>query len=288
MLNFLRTHKLITALVLVPFVLLATGLAVLNWFFEEDTTTNVRSIAHHVGATSVLAVFAHPDDEQLVTGLLIRAAEDPDIHTAAVTATRGEAGTPLPQISRLSDLGTVRMAETLKNTWALGVDAHDVLAFPDGGLVDISIEELKAAVLSRFLAHRPDLIVTFWPESGFSNHPDHKRMGLVAELVTRELQTRPIDGYTGPTYIAYALAPTRMMSRFAGETGARVVANQPAANFEQDGEAWAKLRGWEIHASQRNYVQHAYGLPDWLVHRLYDKEHYYLLPTRDLPERILP
>jgi hypothetical protein len=76
-----------------------------------------------------------------------------------------------------------------------------------------------------------------------------------------------------------------MMRRFAGETGRRVVERQPLANIAQDGEAWAKIRGWEIHASQADYVRHAYGLPAWLVHRLYDKEHYYLIETSRIPER---
>lgn len=81
------------------------------------------------------------------------------------------------------------------------------------------------------------------------------------------------------------LAPTRMMSRFAGENGRTVVANQPPANVAMPGEAWAKLRGWKIHASQRYFVRAAYGFPAWLVHRLYDKEFYYLIEAEDIPSR---
>lgn len=257
-------------------LLLTAALIILNWMFEEDDYEYVDSLSHQVAARSVLAVLAHPDDELLVTGLLVRAAEDSAIRTAVFTATKGEAGNPLPQISRKIDLGWVRKAEALKNTWALGVEHHAVLDFPDGGLHLTPITELTAAVESVMLEHRPDLLVTFWPQSGFSGHEDHKRIGLIAEQLAANLRVSPVNGYAGPDYIAYPLAPTRMMGRFAGDIGKSVVANQPKTNIAQYGEAWAKLRGWEIHASQANYVWHAYKLPAWLVHGLYDKEYYFL------------
>ena len=278
-------HTVISSLLFLVLLLLVIALFALNWLFEEDSPTSIESIVHHINATSVLVVVAHPDDEQLITGLLIDAGADQNIRTAVITATKGEAGTPLPQISRYEDLGHVRKAEALKNTWALGVEYHQVYDFPDGGLKETPLSEIAAAVSAQMLQHKPDIVVTFWPESGFSDHDDHKRMGLAAETTIAELRENPIDGYNGPTYIAYILAPTRAMSRIAGEAGIRVVANQPLANYSQDGAGWAKLRGWEIHASQRNYVQHAYGLPAWLVHGLYDKEFYYLIETQNIPLR---
>lgn len=278
-------HKIISGVVALIALLLATVLGVLNWMFEENGVEHVKSITHLVGASSMLGVFAHPDDEQLVTGVLIRAARDNSIFTAAVTATPGDAGTQRPQVGRQSDLGFIRKAEALKNTWALGVDTHAVLAYPDGGLIDIPMEELTASIRKQMINHKPDLIVTFWPESGFTGHADHKRIGLVAEIVIRDLQENPVEGYAGPSHIAYTLAPTRMMSRFAGDRGREVVANQPIANISQPGESRAKLRGWKIHASQRYFVRAAYGLPAGLVHRLYDKEFYYLIETKDIPER---
>lgn len=283
--TFVTSHKIATSLVGLAVLLLLVALSAMNWLFEESGVPNVRSIAHHVEASSVFGVFAHPDDEQLVTGVLIRSGKDEAIRTAVVTGTRGEAGTQRPQVARQIDLGIVRKAEALKNTWALGVEHHDVLDFPDSGLKDIPLEVLVEAVRQRMVLHKPDLVVTFWPQSGFSNHLDHMKMGLAAETVIRELLSDPVDGYAGPAHIAYILAPTRMMTRFNGEGGRKVVANQPLANISQSGEAWAKLRGWKIHASQEDYVQHAYGFPAWLIHRLYDKEHYYLIETQDIPQR---
>ena len=280
-----RLQKRLAYAILIGMFIVLMPLFALNWMFEEFEAEDVSSIAHHFEAKSVLGVFAHPDDEQLVTGFLIRSSQDPNIKSAVVTATKGEAGTPMPQISRIKDLGAVRKAEALKNTWALGVDHHAVLDFPDGGVKDVAPEVLSGAVRDHFLAHKPDMVVTFWPLSGFSDHPDHKRMGLISERVTLELKANPVDGYSGPDHIAYILAPTKMMNRFAGETGKRVVTNQPRPTHAMPGEAWAKLRGWKIHASQRDYVWHAYKMPPGLVHRLYDKEHYYVLDAEEIPSR---
>lgn len=282
---FLGQHKIISGFIGAAALLLLVTLGFLNWMFEESNVREVKSIAHHVEASSVMGVFAHPDDETNVTGLLVRAAKDEAIETAVLTTTRGEAGKQVPQVARQKDLAWVRKAEALKNTWALGVDHHEVLDFPDGGLKDVPIEILALAVRDRMVEYKADLIVTFWPESGLSGHADHRRMGLATEEAIRQLKVNPVEGYAGPRHIAYVLAPTRMMGQFAGELGRFVVANQPPANYAQPGETKAKLRGWKIHDSQRDYIRATYGVPDWFLYRLYDKEFYYLLDTESVPKR---
>jgi LmbE family N-acetylglucosaminyl deacetylase len=223
----------------------------------------------------VLAIFAHPDDEQLVTGLLIRAREDDGATTRIVTFTRGEAGTPMPQISRREDLGTVRHAELLKNGYALGVSEQVVWEYPDGGLNDAYFEDYVAAVTAQIERMRPDLIVTFWPESGYTDHSDHKMVGRVATEAVDRLRTS--NPAIAPRAIAYVLAPRRMMERFGGATGVRIAANQPEPTHAMPGEGWAKIRGWRIHASQANFVRQVYGFPAWFLHRVHDKEHYLLV-----------
>lgn len=267
--------KLIIGLLAIILLPLLGGLIWFDRQFEEPGAEHVSSLAGLLDAKSVLAVFAHPDDEQLITGLLIRAAERDGAVTRMITMTRGEAGTPLPQISRIEDLGAVRQAETLKNSYLLGVSDHVVWTYPDGGLQDAGFEDYVARVKALMIEWQVDLVVTFWPESGFSNHPDHMAAGRAATRAANELHA---DGAThAPRAIAYILAPRPMMSRFGGETGQIVVVNQPEPTHSMPGEPWAKIRGWKIHQSQRDFVQHAYGMPPGLVHRLYDKEHYHVV-----------
>ena len=129
--------------------------------------------------------------------------------------------------------------------------------------------------MERMQAWQPDLVVTFWPESGLSWHPDHRTAGRAATEAVRRL--RELDPDTAPRAIAYILAPRRMMGRFGGETGQLIIENQPEPNLQMPGEAWAKVRGWQIHASQRDYLQHAYGFPTRVIYGLYDMEHYYVV-----------
>ena len=263
----------LSLLALLLLVVSAT-LAWMDSLFEEPGARLVPSIAAEVGARSVLAIFAHPDDEQLITGLLIQARQQDGAITRIITATKGEAGTPLPQISRIEDLGTIRHAELLKNGYALGVKEQLVWDYPDGRLSAVDFDSYVERLITQMIEWQPDLIVTFWPASGFSDHADHKYAGKAAtEAVRRLALTHP---EIAPRAIAYILAPSAMMRRFGGDMGERIVANQPEASHAMPGETWAKIRGWNIHASQKNYVQKAYGFPTWFLYRLYDKEHYFL------------
>lgn len=271
------TKNIVLGLSVALLAALLGGLYWFNWLFEEDSAEFLPSLTAKLGVQRVLFVGAHPDDEQLVTGLLVQ-ADNEGLPTYMLTATKGEKGEQYPVIARKVDQGLIRQAETLKNSFALGVDAHEVLDFPDGYLQQGHAAALVAAVRERLLRWRPDLVVSFWPQSGFSNHPDHMQMGIAVEAAAQQLAAAPVDGYAGPRFIAYALAPSRALSIFGGERGQQVVANQPPADFAIDGAGWAKIRGWDIHASQAGFVQADYGMPAWLIHRIYDKEFYRVLP----------
>ncbi len=260
------------------FAIILAVCAAVTWLgqqFEEPGVPRFSSIAGELGATSVLAILAHPDDEISVTGLLLRASARDGAVTRSITATRGENGTPLPQISRLEDLGTVREAELLKNGYAIGMTDQDVWDYPDGGLAEADFETYVERLMARMREWQPELVVTFWPESGFSGHPDHRTAGRAATEAVRRLQVEAPD--TAPRAIAYILAPRRMMRRFGGETGQRVADNQPDPTHAMPAEGGAKIRAWRIHASQSDYVRHAYGFPAWFVHSLYDTEHYHVV-----------
>lgn len=271
------TKKIVLGLSLVLLTALLAGFYWFDRLFEDERAELLPSLTARLGVQRVLFVGAHPDDEQLVTGLLVQARRE-GLQSYMLTATKGEKGEQYPVIARKVDQAVVRQAETLKNSFALGVEAHDVLDFPDGYLQQGHAAALVDAVRERLLRWRPELVVTFWPESGFSNHPDHMQVGVAVNTAVRQLQTEPVDGYAGPRFIAYALAPTYALATFGGERGQQVIAHQPAPDYAIDGAGWAKIRGWDIHASQAGFVQADYGMPAWLIHRIYDKEFYRVLP----------
>jgi len=248
---------------------LAAGFLWLASLFSEPGAVAVPSLAGALGAQRVLGVFAHPDDEQLVTGLFVRAKRD-GAFTALVTATRGEAGEQAPVVARQRDLGTVREAELLKNGFALGIDAQEVWSYADGGVPEVPLDELVARIEAAMRRHAPELVVSFWPASGATGHPDHMRVGLATEAAAERLAAAG----AGPRWLAYALTPRRALARLGGEAGRRIASATPEATHRMPGEVAVKLRGWQIHASQRDFVRKAYGVPARVLHWLWDEELY--------------
>ena len=257
-------------------VALLAGVLYMRTYFSSPTAKGVASVVGEVGAKRVLGVFAHPDDEQLVTGFFSYAKETDGAFTALVTGTKGEAGHQVPTVARQQDLGIVRKAEALKNGFALGIDDQEVWDYADGGVPEASLEEIVARVGAKIAAVQPELVVTFWPASGATGHKDHMRMGLAAETAVKQARASlaAASGYKGPRWIAYVITPPNGLRAFGGEAGKFVADNQPDATHAMPGNIPAKMRGWKIHASQENYVQAAYGFPDWLLYLFWDQEFY--------------
>ena len=257
-------------------VAVVAGVLYMRTYFSSPTAKGVASVVGEVGAKRVLGVFAHPDDEQLVTGFFSYAKETDGAFTALVTGTKGEAGHQVPTVARQQDLGIVRKAEALKNGFALGIDDQEVWDYADGGVPEASLDEIVARVSDKITTLKPELVVTFWPASGATGHKGHMRMGLAAETAVTQVRASlaGASGYKGPRWIAYVITPPNGLRTFGGETGKFVADNQPDATHAMPGNIPAKMRGWKIHASQEHYVQAAYGFPDWLLYLLWDQEFY--------------
>lgn len=271
-----RTVALIVAAAVILALLGGVYWAGRHLFFEP-TARGVDSVVAELGGERVLGVFAHPDDEQTVNGLFFRAHQG-GAYTAMITATQGEAGHQTPVVARQEDLGEIRKAEALKNSFNLGVDRHVVWDYPDGGVPEADQDELVARVVAEMKRVRPDVVVGFWPESGATGHEDHMQMGRVTELAIAELEASG-GSYTGPEHLVYTISPSGALSVFGGEAGAFVVANQPKPEFAMSAEVAKKHEGWTIHSSQSNYMQESYILPTWLIYALWDQEFYHV---RDL------
>ena len=277
----MRKRNIVLIVIAVVLVVIVAGA---YWagrhLFYEPTARGVDSVIGEIGGERVVGIFAHPDDEQTVNGLFARAKSYDGAYTYMVTATRGEAGHQTPVVARQEDLGVVRMAEALKNSFNLGVDGHEVWDYPDGGVPQADEQELVDRVAGVLKKQRPDVVVAFWPASGATGHKDHMEMGRITELAIDQLGEGS-GSYRGPDHIVYTISPTKALSMFGGEAGAFVVENQPNPTHAMSAEVAKKHEGWEIHASQSNYMHEAYYLPTWLTYSLWDQEFYYV---RDLAE----
>ena len=122
---------------------------------------------------SLLAVFAHPDDESFGVGGTLAKYASEGVEVSLVVATSGEAGEISdPSLARPDNLGQVRRQELQCAADTLGVRNLRVLGYPDGRLADVDWEEAEGRLVAIIRELRPNVVLTFDP-LGVYGHPDH-------------------------------------------------------------------------------------------------------------------
>jgi LmbE family N-acetylglucosaminyl deacetylase len=121
----------------------------------------------------VLGIWAHPDDETLLSGGLMAAAREAGQRVVCVTATLGERGTDDPLRWPPERLRRVRRQELRASLAALGVDEHICLELPDGKCAGQPSEPIVRKLTRIIHTVRPDTIITFGPD-GMTGHEDHQ------------------------------------------------------------------------------------------------------------------
>ena len=130
---------------------------------------------------TVLAVWAHPDDEAYLAGGLLAALRDAGNRVVCVTATRGEAADPGAGAAQRRELAAVRTSELEAALRVLGVVEHHWLGHPDGGCADVD-PAVPAGRLATLLDEvGPDTVIGFGPD-GFTGHPDHRAVSGWTDL----------------------------------------------------------------------------------------------------------
>ena len=137
---------------------------------------------------TLVAVFAHPDDEGIV-GPLLSAYARKGVKVHLIIVTQGEKGaTPHAGIPKGPKLAEVRAEEARCACRALGIEAPILLGFNDGELGRVAepvwapLAEVEAALRAQLAKLRPDVIVSFGPEGGYG-HPDHRLVGTVVSQI---------------------------------------------------------------------------------------------------------
>lgn len=120
----------------------------------------------------ILGIWAHPDDEAFLSAGLMVEAIRAGQRVVCVTATRGELG--IQDVARwpAEQLAEIREAELKETLGILGVTEHHWLDFPDGGCVDVSMDEAVGKLCAIIEDVRPANVLTFGPD-GMTAHQDH-------------------------------------------------------------------------------------------------------------------
>lgn len=132
------------------------------------------------GTLSLMAVFAHPDDESFGNGGTLARYGEQGVKTYLVCATRGEAGEISdPALASRDNLGQVREQELRLACSILGVSELRFLDYVDGTLVGVDQREAEEKVVRALRELKPHVVFTFGPE-GVYGHPDHVAVSRIA------------------------------------------------------------------------------------------------------------
>ncbi|MDO8900597.1 MAG: PIG-L family deacetylase [Phenylobacterium sp.] len=247
----------------------------------NDESVPRAQILPGVGAeVTVLAIWAHPDDEITCAGTLARMAKA-GARIILLYLTHGEAaqGTGYD----LEELAKVRLAEAKAAGRLLGAEAVEVLDFPDGGLSGLDPAGPKAAIAAAIGRYRPQVLISFDEKVGFYGHPDHIRTGVwVRELFEAAPKDSPWPRLLYQVTLPGALVrlARRLVEAFRTHYPADPDKGLPppdlAVNIAH--EAQTKRALLDVHASQARIiadVQPYYDrLPAWLYYRLFDREYF--------------
>lgn len=163
---------------------------------------------------TLLAVFAHPDDESITCGGLLAACAALGARVALLCLTRGEAGPsaaarPGAAGTTSTDvpLGAQRADELHAAAGTLGIADVTLLDHPDGMLPWTDAAALEADISAAVTRVRPDVVVTFGAD-GLYWHPDHI---AVHERVTSAVESL---GDAAPALYFATMPPGAMRAVF--------------------------------------------------------------------------
>lgn len=126
---------------------------------------------------SLLAVFAHPDDETFRPGGTLALLARYGVRVEVLTFTRGEAGScGDPPLCTPEELPAVRERELRSACAALDIESPRLLDYADGHLQEADTEMMIAHILSIANEIKPQVLLSFGPD-GLSGHPDHIAVG---------------------------------------------------------------------------------------------------------------
>ena len=165
---------------------------------------------------TLLAVFAHPDDETSVGPLLARyAREGVTVYLAIATdgqkGVREHAGIPAG-----AELAAKRAGEARCACQALGIEPPILIGLEDGAMAQ---EENKAALVREvtrlFAELKPDAVITWGPD-GLSGHTDHRIVSAIVTEVYQAAEDPPGQLY----YVGFATESVARLAQTAGGPGA--------------------------------------------------------------------
>ncbi len=251
---------------------------------------------------TILAIFAHPDDE-ISVGSTLAYYSTAGVRTVLICASRGEAATIYcDDCATRENLAQVRTRELECACAHLGIAELHWLDWPDGGIAQLPRREAIGEVVARIRQIRPAVILTH-PENGLYPHPDHLAVWEivraaftaaadpdeypekgaawpVARLFTRAIPQSFFDA--APAFARYRVRLGDQQLPFVGTPDDQI-------DVVMHVGPWAERRmaAWECHRSQHNPDGAFAQMPEAVRRAMAEQEHFVLAAARvPLPEGV--
>lgn len=204
--------------------------------------------------TTILAIFAHPDDEAFSSGGTIACYAETGVDVILVCATRGEAGEISdPGFATPETLGQVREDELRCAAEAMGIKDLIFLDYRDSGMAGTpenkhprafmnAPAETVISTLVEIIRHvQPQIIVTFEPNGGYG-HPDHIAIHNHTVSAFHAAADPSYKPSAGPAWNTKRLYYTAIPRSFFMDMRSRLVSlGEDTSEFDQ---MLSKQEGW--------------------------------------------
>ncbi len=274
---------LIAFFILLFFILLLAVALTFLWGLVNNRSVPLLSKTKgYQPPKTVLAVFAHPDDEVMVTGTLLQwQKQGARIHLLYLT--HGEDG-PTGGLVEKPQLAQKREEELHKVASILQASSLTILSFPDRYLASQPRLEVDQAILQSLTAHQPDTVICFDSTIGLYGHSDHAFSGLCTQELLRKNpgSVRQLFVMTlGPNMLALALKISKTFrERYSPENGL------PPATTASSIAKFGRLKKQVVqaHATQWQVMQDVQPyynkLPFWFYYRIFSREYFHFIPLQ--------
>jgi N-acetyl-1-D-myo-inositol-2-amino-2-deoxy-alpha-D-glucopyranoside deacetylase len=188
--------------------------------------------------SSLLAIFAHPDDEAFRCGGTLALLARRGARVWVLCATRGEAGVPGLTAQQA---GQVRERELRCSCRALGIEPPRFLDYRDETLAQADEDQAIQQVVQAVRELRPQVLLT-WPPDGVSGHPDHVAVSRWTGAAFRRAD--------GPVALYHLVVP-RSLAQALGMTHLHTVPDEAVTLAVDVSAVWeAKMAAIRCHRTQ--------------------------------------
>jgi N-acetyl-1-D-myo-inositol-2-amino-2-deoxy-alpha-D-glucopyranoside deacetylase len=203
---------------------------------------------------SILAVFAHPDDEAFGTGGALAHYAAKGVEVTLVCATRGEVGEISdPALATPETLGQVREGELRCAAESMGVQEVVFLGYRDSGMVgtvqnsdprafiNIPADRVIRQLVQIIRKFKPQIIVTFEPNGGYG-HPDHIAIHKHTVAAYHDAADPTIYPELGPAWqtsrLFYTAIPKSFFHTMQEQMTSLGLDTSQLASLEESGAGW--------------------------------------------------